>query len=275
MCPALGKPDGSDLPRVSVVTVTLNAGEDLRATADSVAAQAGAVAQHIVKDGLSSDGSTDFLSPIDPRIDLVRQRDGGVYDAMNQALALVSGDYVHFLNSGDCYSDDGALEAVAQAAQRAGMPELIVTWYRNLEHEVVRSCPLKLTDWYLFRAALGHQAVYFRRDLLARLAGYDVSYRLLADHELIFRALIAERASYLVLPQVCVDYKGRGLSADPANAKLKAQEASRLRRAAFPGGRGLRYRLLHEATLWRLRIRLLRFPLFRKLYYAGVAALNR
>jgi glycosyltransferase involved in cell wall biosynthesis len=275
VCPALGKPDSAALPRVSVVTVTLNAGEDLRATVNSVAAQAFGAVQHVVKDGLSSDGSTDFLSQRGGKVELVRERDDGVYDAMNQACAFASGEYVHFLNSGDCYSDDQALKAVTEAAQAAGRPELVVTWYRNLEHDVVRTCPESLGDWYLFRAALGHQAVYFRRDLLARLGGYDVSYRLLADHDLIFRALIKERVSYLVLPRVCVDYKGQGLSADPANAKLKGSEAGRLRRDAFPGARGQFYRLLHEATLWRLRTQLLRFSGVRKLYYACVAALNR
>jgi glycosyltransferase involved in cell wall biosynthesis len=55
-----------------------------------------------VVDGASNDGTLEIIKRYESRISQTHQRkDKGIYDAMNKGLALATGDYVIFMNSGD------------------------------------------------------------------------------------------------------------------------------------------------------------------------------
>ena len=71
--------------RFSIITVCLNAGQDLLDTVQSTLGQTYENFEIIVKDGGSRDGSMEKL-PADPRIRVVTRKDTGIYDAMNQAV---------------------------------------------------------------------------------------------------------------------------------------------------------------------------------------------
>ena len=89
----------------SIVVVCLNPGEKLAATINSILAQQYGNYEIIIKDGGSKDGSIEKL-PADSRIRLFSEKDSGIYDAMNQALSRINGQYVLFLNCGDLFYDE-------------------------------------------------------------------------------------------------------------------------------------------------------------------------
>ena len=99
--------------KFSIIVVCLNAGERLGITVNSILGQSFGDYEIIVKDGLSSDGSVECL-PADGRIRVFCERDRGIYDAMNQALCRVRGEYVYFLNSGDMFYDGDVLLRVKE-----------------------------------------------------------------------------------------------------------------------------------------------------------------
>jgi len=67
----------------------------------------------IVVDGNSTDGSVEYLRQIEDNIDvLVVEKDAGLYDAMNKGFRKSSGDYVHFLNSGDTFHASDVISLV-------------------------------------------------------------------------------------------------------------------------------------------------------------------
>lgn len=88
----------------SVVTVTLNPGNLLDRTVESIMNQSCPDWELVVQDGGSQDGALGRV-PDDPRIRIVEEPDEGIYDAMNRALSKVRGDYVLFLNAGDSLAD--------------------------------------------------------------------------------------------------------------------------------------------------------------------------
>ena len=89
-------------PLFSIIVVSLNAGEELLHTIDSILKQTEQGYEIIVKDGFSSDGSIEQL-PSDDRIRLFQQKDKSIYDAMNQAVQYASGEYYLFMNCGDYF----------------------------------------------------------------------------------------------------------------------------------------------------------------------------
>ena len=73
--------------KFSIITVCLNAGNDLLETVESTLKQSYSEFEIIVKDGFSKDESICKL-PQDKRIHLVQKKDTGIYDAMNQGIEV-------------------------------------------------------------------------------------------------------------------------------------------------------------------------------------------
>ena len=101
----------------SIVVVCLNPGEKLLKTVQSVLNQKYGNYEIVVKDGGSTDGSLEQL-PADSRIRVYTRPDSGIYDAMNQAMSYVTGQFVQFLNCGDLLHDDMVLERLAAVMER-------------------------------------------------------------------------------------------------------------------------------------------------------------
>lgn len=106
-------------PLVSVVTVVFNAEEILRETIESVINQSYPRLEYIIIDGGSTDRTVDIIKEYDDRISYwCSEQDSGIYNAMNKALGIYSGDYVNFLNAGDRYCDPGVITSLFKSVSR-------------------------------------------------------------------------------------------------------------------------------------------------------------
>jgi len=99
--------------KFSIIVVCLNPGPKLNQTLDSILSQTYPSFEIIVKDGGSRDGSIETMRE-DRRIHLYQESDHSIYEAMNQAVSHVTGDYILFLNCGDLFYDDEVLTHTAQ-----------------------------------------------------------------------------------------------------------------------------------------------------------------
>jgi len=95
--------------KISIITVVLNDLEGLRRTAESVLSQEGADYEYVVLDGGSTDGSWEYIDSLEFRGIKRKAADKGIYNAMNNAVVLASGDYCLFLNAGDTFCDKNVL----------------------------------------------------------------------------------------------------------------------------------------------------------------------
>ena len=92
-------------PKFSIITVTYNAEKVLEDTILSVISQTYHHVEYIIVDGASKDGTLSIIDRYRSRITtVVSEPDKGLYDAMNKAISLASGDYLCFLNAGDCFT---------------------------------------------------------------------------------------------------------------------------------------------------------------------------
>ena len=80
-------------PLVTVVTIVFNGERHLEATIQSVLDQTYDNVEYILIDGGSTDGTVDILRRNEEFLDYwVSEPDLGIYDAMNKAAALATGD---------------------------------------------------------------------------------------------------------------------------------------------------------------------------------------
>ena len=103
-------------PKFSIITVTYNAEKVLEETIQSVISQTYHHVEYIIVDGASKDGTLSIIDRYRSRITtVVSEPDKGLYDAMNKAISLASGDYLCFLNAGDCFHEDDTLQQMVHS----------------------------------------------------------------------------------------------------------------------------------------------------------------
>ena len=93
----------------SIITVTYNSKKDLLKTIESVQSQTHSKFIHIIKDGLSNDKTDEIDFSKYRNTFFYRNKDIGIYDAMNQALKYASNEYILYLNSGDIFFQKNSL----------------------------------------------------------------------------------------------------------------------------------------------------------------------
>lgn len=163
--------------KISIITVCYNAQETIQYTIDSVLSQQYSNFEYIIIDGQSTDMTCSILSSINnPKFKYISEPDEGIYDAMNKALGIASGDFLIFLGADDLfYSDKVLLDVV---------PFLIkqdVVYYGD----VLLKRGKKLYDGKFSRWKFGyknvcHQSIFYPKSVYkAHL--YDRDYKFVAD----------------------------------------------------------------------------------------------
>jgi glycosyltransferase involved in cell wall biosynthesis len=243
----------SSSPLFSIVTVTLNPGSLLAETAASIHTQTFRNFEYIVKDGESMDESIEALRATYPDVQVVVQKDSGIYDAMNQALDLCTGKYVLFLNAGDTLHGPDVLARLAEVCAGEDGPDLVYTDYFATDWEEVVGVPQQVTPAFLYRVTLCHQTCYIRRDWYERLGKFDTGLRVAADYDFLIRLIVGSGAYAQYMPIVSATFLGGGFSARPDIYECVQREVKTVRRRHYhPILRAL-YGAMEALTLAGLR----------------------
>lgn len=279
----------------SIIVVCLNAGDKLRETIESIRNQTEQDYEIIIKDGGSTDEVTkaclsgyckgsdqDSLhnAPLDNRIRVYSAKDAGIYDAMNQAVRYVRGDYVFFLNCGDSFYDDRVLaqvkEQILQVGSRSGQgiaqtsaasPAQYIFYgniYEQRTDALVQSNPV-IDDFACYRNVPCHQACFYAAKLL-RDKAFDTAYKVRADYEHFLWCIYAAHAITVYMPITVAFYEGGGFSETRENRKISQREHREIVNKYLPAVKVHKYRLIMLMTLAPLRTWIAQNPVTAKLY---------
>ena len=107
--------------KFSIITVCYNAEQYIKRTIQSVLEQDMNDYEYIIKDGKSTDGTMEIVHTMlceNDHIHLISEKDNGIYDAMNAAIDQAKGEYLFFLNAGDCFANASVLNQVKMFLER-------------------------------------------------------------------------------------------------------------------------------------------------------------
>lgn len=256
----------------SIIVVCLNPGDKLNETLDSILRQTCGHYEIVVKDGGSTDGSLEGMRR-DGAIRLYEEKDTGIYDAMNQAVAHAEGDYLLFLNCGDVFYDERVLERAAKLiaeqedqdgpdgdgraeddaqADRGGRPCIFYGDTFSLKNGALIASAPRITGFTCYRNIPCHQSCFYAA-ALCREKPYDVQYRIRADYDHFLWCYYRAKARTVHLDLTVASYEGGGYSESRENQRRDREEHRQITRAYMKKGELLRYRTLMALTLAPLR----------------------
>lgn len=213
------------MKRFSIITVCLNTEDQIGETIASVLSQTCADFEYIIKDGVSQDGTVSIAQSFAPAFAergipyrVISRPDKGIYDAMNQAVKEVRGEWVIYINAGDQFADPYVLEMVEQSGK---LENAAIVYGDTVDcadqgYFYRKAYPLACMRE---RSPFCHQSVFVRKHLYDQMP-YSLRYRLCSDY-LLFYNLYQQGKIFDYIPIAISIYDRHGVS---SNGKAVAQE---------------------------------------------------
>ena len=189
--------------KISIVTISYNQKQYLKACMDSILTQTGCELEYIVVDAGSTDGSRELIESYADRVIKVFERDDGPADGLNKGFARATGDVYGFINSDD-YLLPGALKRVTEFFL-AHPHNAFMTGHGFTEDEFSHRTPIRpsvLTQRaMLHRAAvMFQQTTFFTAKQFKKVGGFNQQNRTCWDYEL-FLNLLQQKATHHVVKE--------------------------------------------------------------------------
>lgn len=162
--------------KVSIIIVTYNAAADLQQCLDSIKEQTYTPLEVIVADGLSQDETVRILERNNDIVThWISEKDSGIYNAMNKALKMITGDWVYFLGADDIVLPDFSRMLTELKEEN--------TIYYGSVLKGKKKYMGYLNPYLQAKTGICHQAMIYPKSVFDKYT-FDERYRIAADHHL-------------------------------------------------------------------------------------------
>ncbi|HEY9850452.1 MAG TPA: glycosyltransferase family 2 protein [Leptolyngbyaceae cyanobacterium] len=214
-------PDGSEWPRISVVTPSYNYGMFIEETIRSVLLQGYPNLEYIIIDGGSTDNSIQIIKKYEQYLAYwVSEPDEGQTDAINKGFSHCTGDLFVWLNSDDSYIDPTCFKTVSELSLKgyqliAGSCQDVYTDGRK---EIVNSMPATFERYLRFWLYRGwpQPSVFIDKKIANNCFPLDKKLYGLMDYQLFLRSLQQNPKSIFV-NRIWTEIKYHGASKTEQN----------------------------------------------------------
>lgn len=196
-------------PKLSIITVCLNAINDIDEAISSVLGQNFQDLEYIVIDGGSKDGTADLLNKYQQQNKLryLSEADGGIYDAMNKGIKMATGEWIYFLGSDDVFLDAGVLQRIF--SRPLGAAQIVYGNVQYLHAGIIYDGPFGQEK--LSTKNICHQAMFVNKAVFEKIGVFNCSYKISADYEFNIRWMGLNLPA-LYVEETVVIYNEKGMS---------------------------------------------------------------
>lgn len=197
---------------ISIITPTFNSELGLEKCILSVKNQTYPNIEHVIVDGLSTDGTVEILKRYSGTYNLkwVSEKDSGVADAMSKGFKMASGEVFTWIDSDNYYLENSFIEKVMDAYSSTPNVNMVLTnCLSQYEQSTKRTLvdPQNITyDRLLNEGSMfTPECAYFSRELFFNAGGFNLKNKLLADYEL-WLNIFKQNPKYIKLPIISIVY---------------------------------------------------------------------
>ena len=205
----------------------------IKSTIESVLMQDHADIEYIIVDGESSDGTVDIIKSFGDRITKwVSEPDLGIYDAMNKGISMATGDIIGIVNSDDYFTRVDSLSRIAETFQKYKVESVfadIIFVKRNNPSKIVRYFSSKsFKPWKMrFGFIPAHPTFFTYKRNFEKYGGYNISFEIGSDFELLLRFLFKHKISYKYIPIDLMNMRTGGISTRSWNSTVTINQENK------------------------------------------------
>lgn len=220
--------------KISIVTVCFNEEKNIAMTINSVLRQSDTSYEYIICDGKSTDKTIEIAESYrqafeEKGIDYIikSEKDGGIYFGMNNGIDLATGDYIIFINAGDCLHGTEAIKSIIDSLkEEETLPDVAYGdcnfvqrgYYHAMgsDHERLES-----------GMSICHQSILVATDIIKK-EKFNTEYKIGADYDLTLK-LFLQGKRFLRINSIIADFYSGGIS----NVQIKStvEESFKIRDA--------------------------------------------
>lgn len=171
-------------PKITIITICYNSKQFIKQTIESVLGQTYNNVEYIIIDGGSTDGTQDIISHYSNKLAYwCSEKDGGIYDAMNKGVKQASGNWISFMNSGDCFADNEVLHKLfidIAALEQVKVLYGDVVSVSEFGEKYIKAGKANILKYDM---PFCHQSVFVRSNIMHENP-FDLQYKIAADYNL-------------------------------------------------------------------------------------------
>ncbi len=172
-------------PLITIITVSYNAINTIEETIKSVINQTYPNLEFIIIDGKSKDGTLDIIKKYENKISYwISESDKGIYDAMNKGIKIARGEYINFMNCGDTFYSNTAIQDIINACNQDSD---IIYGNTNRIFDIGGFIKKGQTATIKNYMPFGHQASFTKSSLMKEHY-FDTYYKICADRHFFYKA---------------------------------------------------------------------------------------
>lgn len=201
--------------KLSIITINYNNKAGLEKTIESVMSQTWRDFEWIIIDGGSTDGTKEVIEELAKNPDAniscwCSEPDKGIYNAMNKGIAKANGEYLNFMNSGDCYASSTTLsEVFSPKPQEDIVVGKAIRQDNGEEMQVHKSNSSNIQK--LIERSLPHQACFIKTSLQKQCL-YDEKLKIVSDWKFLIYSVLYFNASIYFIPNIVAVMDVTGIS---------------------------------------------------------------
>ncbi|MFI3241451.1 MAG: glycosyltransferase family 2 protein [Alphaproteobacteria bacterium] len=207
--------------KLSIITICYNIKNEIRRTCESIINQSYQDFEWIIVDGGSTDGTLDVLNEYKDRINIfISEKDGGIYDAMNKGILKASGEYINFMNGGDCFYDEKSLKIATSFICDKDI------YYGNSKFLTkddffIKDCPNVLPNGWFKNDCIPHQSCYIKKELFDKYGLYNPNNKIVSDWEKWIIFIEVNKSSYQKIDEILSIHNYTGISSTNSEQHVK------------------------------------------------------
>ena len=201
--------DNAHNPKISVILAVFNGSATLSRCIKSIYSQSYLNKELIIIDGGSTDDTVKIIKDNSHRVAYWESKaDRGIYHAWNKALSHSTGDWVCFLGSDDYFWQDDVLEKMIPALRITENNDVRLVYGRVASiNKMGKVQNILGMPWERAKSILSHQmpphpGLLHHSNIFKEHGGFDESFHIAADYELLLRELKTRDAIFI--PEVIV-----------------------------------------------------------------------
>ena len=220
---------------ISIIIATYNSGATLQRCLDSIYKQNFTSYEILIKDGGSTDNTNEILNNNAEKFYYLKSsRDNGVYDAWNDCLKKINGDWFIFLGSDDYFEDNDFLFKMNNYFLNTSENTKIFYGKNKIISDNGDFISVVGDDWDIAKKKINsvmtirHPGCFHHKSLLELVGYFEDKFKIVGDHHYILRSL--KFGDPVFYPFIGVVHALGGISTNPKLVSRVIRETYELRR---------------------------------------------